>query len=191
MIITFNGLISLVAGLIWLALILFLRFKLKKSKVYLVFFTVFFVYFCGVINYTQFPIILNEDMKREIGQNVWRDMNVVPLSFSQISIKPSILNVLLTVPFGFGVSFIIKVDNKKVIWLGFLLGLLLESLQLIGALLSGFTFRYVDINDVIFNFVGVVLGYGIFKILMIYLKLYTRESTMPKNPFLQYIHDIQ
>lgn len=117
--------------------------------------------------------------------------DVVPLSFSQISIKPSILNVLLTMPFGFGVSFIIKVDNKKVIWLGFLLGLLLESLQLIGALLSGFTFRYVDINDVIFNFVGVVLGYGIFKILMIYLKLYTRESTMPKNPFLQYIYDIQ
>jgi uncharacterized membrane protein YccC len=45
MIITFNGLISLVAGLIWLALTLFLRFKLKKSKVYLVFFTVFLCIF--------------------------------------------------------------------------------------------------------------------------------------------------
>lgn len=82
-----------------------------------------------------------------MGQNVWRDANFIPFNQSLLAIETSLLNILLTIPFGFEISFITKVNFKKAAILGLLLGVLLESLQLIVALVVGFTFRYVDAND--------------------------------------------
>lgn len=75
--------------------------------------------------------------------------------------------------------------------LGVLLGCLLESLQLVIALIVGFTFRYIDINDVIFNFCGVVLGYSLFKIFMFAFKLSVHKLNISLNSFLKYIYEIK
>lgn len=147
MLIDFDESIMIVAALVWIILISLLKIKYKKSYTYLIFFTIFFIYLCNVLKYTQFPIILDEEIKREMGQNVWRDANFIPFNQSLLAIETSLLNILLTIPFGFGISFIPKVNFKKVAILGLLLGVLLESLQLIVALVVGFTFRYVDAND--------------------------------------------
>jgi len=167
MLIDFDGYTLIGAVLLWGFLVLILKFKCKKSVTYLFFFSIFYVYLCKVLDYTQFPIILSEDTKREIGQNVWRDANFIPFHPHAFAVKTSLLNILLTMPFGFGLPFIAKVNWKKISILGVLLGVLLEMLQLAIALIVGFTFRYVDINDVIFNFCGVIFGYGIFKAVMI------------------------
>ncbi|WP_394328186.1 VanZ family protein [Caldicoprobacter faecalis] len=109
-----------------------------------------------VIKYTQFPIILNDEMRSIIGQNVFRDSNFLPFANLKYNLKYIILNTVMTIPFGFGICFLIKTSFKKVILLGFGLGFSLELMQLIIALIVGFTFRYVDVNDIIFNTCGAV-----------------------------------
>jgi glycopeptide antibiotics resistance protein len=187
----FEGIISLGAFLIWLILALLLKVRFKKTYTYLFFFTIFYVYICNVISYTQFPIFINEQMKQDIGQNVCRDANFIPLNPSHFVLATSLLNVLLTIPFGFGLPFIAKANLKKMMMLGLLLGVCLETLQLIVALLVGFTFRYVDINDVLFNFTGVMIGYLMFMILIPVYRFIIRKYNIKMNGFLSYIYNVQ
>jgi len=191
MIIDFDGYIFVGAVLVWGLLVLFLKLKLKKSLTYIFFFSIFYIYLCKVLDYTQFPIILNEETKRETGQNVWRDANLIPFHPQHFAVKTSLLNVLLTIPFGFGLPFIAKVNWKRISTLGVLLGVSLEMFQLVIALFVGFTFRYVDINDVIFNFCGVIFGYGTLKAFMIVFRFLVHKMGIRLNPFLRYIYEIE
>ncbi|PFR51775.1 VanZ family protein, partial [Bacillus cereus] len=69
------------------------------------------------------------------------------------------------------------------------LGVLLETLQLLSALYAGFTFRYVDINDVIFNCMGVILGYGISKGFTLVYRAFIHKFDIKLNSFLRYIYE--
>ncbi|WP_240371348.1 VanZ family protein [Anoxybacteroides rupiense] len=190
MLIDFDGSILIGAVLLWGFLIVLLKWKFKKTNLYLIFFSLFYIYLCNVLNYTQFPIILDPEMKKEIGQNVWRDANFIPFNLHKEDMKTSLLNTLLTIPFGFGIPFIAKVNCKRIALLGVLLGICLECLQLIIALIVGFTFKYVDMNDVLFNFSGAILGYGLFQAFMILFKAWIHKLNIKLNPFLKYIYEI-
>ncbi len=74
-----------------------------------------------------------------------------------------ILNVILTIPFGFLVNFLFKVNWKKVLWLSLASGLLIESAQLMLSLVFG-AYRTVDISDVLLNGVGSLIGFMLYKI---------------------------
>ena len=187
MLIDFDESIILISAFFWIIIILFLKLKYKKSYVYLFFFTIFFIYLCNVLKYTQFPIILDGEMKKDIGQNVWGYANFIPFNPDYFAIKTSLLNILLTIPFGFGLPFISKVSFKKIAVLGFLLGVFIEILQLIIALMVGFTTRYVDVNDIIFNFSGVLLGYGVFKLFLKSFKFLIKKNNIELNSFLKFI----
>lgn len=73
----------------------------------------------------------------------------------------TLLNILLFIPFGFLVPAIWKERRslKKVALMGFGLSLIIETLQI-------FTFRLTDIDDLIFNTLGAVLGYYIWIIFL-------------------------
>ncbi|MCM1261300.1 MAG: VanZ family protein [Butyrivibrio sp.] len=73
----------------------------------------------------------------------------------------TLLNILLFIPFGFLVPALWKERRslKNVALLGFGLSLLIETLQI-------FTFRCTDIDDLIFNTLGAVLGYYIWIIFL-------------------------
>jgi glycopeptide antibiotics resistance protein len=73
-------------------------------------------------------------------------------------------NILLTIPFGFGINFIARVTPQIVFWLAITVGLIFEMLQLVISLIIRNPFRSVDINDVLLNATGVLLGNGIFKL---------------------------
>lgn len=191
MLIDFEGPIFILAVLILIGLVIFLKVKRKKAYLYLIFFSVFYIYICKVLDYTQFPIIFDDYMRSEIGQNVWRDANWLPFNPNTFAIKTSLLNVLLTVPFGFGIPFIVKVNLKKIVLSGFLFSLLLEGMQLLTALAIGFTFRYIDVNDLIFNTMGAVLGYGLFKLFMTVFKKLINKFEVSMNPFLTYIYETE
>jgi len=133
------------------SLICYIYYCSEKEKRQYIFDSIFYVYVFFVIKYTQFPIILNDEMRSIIGQNVFRDSNFLPFANLKYNLKYIILNTVMTIPFGFGICFLIKTSFKKVILLGFGLGFSLELMQLIIALIVGFTFRYVDVNDIIFN----------------------------------------
>ncbi len=152
----------LISALIWVSIIAFLRLKRKKPAVYLFFFTIFFIYIITVFKYTQFPIYFIESM-RAYGQNVWTNMNFIPfITLGYQDLQSSVFNILLTIPFGFGLPFITHFRIRQVIIYSTLFTITLEALQLLTALMAGHTFRVVDINDVLFNITGAIIGYILF-----------------------------
>ncbi len=165
----FNVLAVVLVSLIWLAIILFLWLKKKKSLVYLVLFTVFYIYLVKVLDYTIFQfqslLLLKYFVPSLIlnGQAVGETINLVPLiTLTAGDLKTSLLNILLLIPFGFGLPFVANFRMKKVVVIGVCFSIFIELLQLITGLIAGSTFRIVDINDVLFNTLGVVVGYLLF-----------------------------
>ena len=76
-------------------------------------------------------------------------------------------------PFGFGLPFITTFCVKRIVVIGTLFSIAIELLQLITGLTARMTFRIADINDVIFNTVGVAIGYVLF---IGFVRIYRRIS---------------
>lgn len=157
----------LLFGLIWIGLVTFLR--LKKSLAYLIFFTIFYIYIIKVLDYTLFQfqslVLLKYFMPNLIlnGQTAGKSINLIPLiTLTPQDLKTSFLNILLLIPFGFGLPFITNLRMKKIVVMGALFSIVIEFLQLITGFMAKITFRIADINDVIFNTVGVAIGYILF-----------------------------
>lgn len=188
MLIDFSLLAPIAILLLIVSLIIFKK-KYKKDNIYLFFYSIFFIYICYVISYTQFPIILNDEMRSAIGQNVFRDSNFIPIinHLTVPDLKFAILNIIMTIPFGFGLPFLTKASFKKILLLGFLLGCAIEIMQLFVALIVGFTLRYVDINDVIYNTLGAIIGYGFFKLFSIFFRYLIKKHNLKLNSFLKSI----
>jgi len=126
----FNLLTVLLLGLIWIGIITFLR--LKKSPAYLMFFTIFYVYIVKVLDYTLFQfqslLLLKYFMPDLIlnGQTAGKSMNLIPLiTLTPQDLKTSLLNILLLIPFGFGLPFITNFRMKKIIVMGALFSIVI------------------------------------------------------------------
>jgi glycopeptide antibiotics resistance protein len=184
---------ALLFGLIWFGMVAFLRLK-KKSFAFLIFFTLFYVYLYKVLDYTLFQfqslLLLKYFMPDLIleGQTAGKSINLIPLiTLTPEDIQTSLLNILLLIPFGFGLPFITNLRMKAVVVIGALFSVVLEFLQLITGFIAGITFRIADINDVVFNIVGVVIGYILF---IGFVRIYRRISRKWKiatNPILRHI----
>lgn len=163
----FDLLLILIAGLIWIALLLWL--KKKKRFLFLIFFTVFYIYIYNVLDFTLFQIqsllILKLFTPKLIlnGIEAEKSINLLPLiTLTSEDVKTSLLNILLFVPFGFGLPFITNFQMKIVIVIGMFFSIGIELLQFLTGYLAKITFRIADINDVIFNTVGATIGYVLF-----------------------------
>lgn len=159
----------LLFGSIWCGIVIYLRAKQRASLVYLVLFTVFYIYLYKVLDYTLFQfqslLILKHFLPGLIlnGATARESINLVPLITLTIAdLRTSLLNVLLMMPFGFGLPFITNLGVMRVVVIGGLFSIVIELLQLITGLLAQTTFRIADINDVIFNVAGVAIGYVLF-----------------------------
>ena len=112
---------------------------------------------------------------------------VVPLiTLTSEDIKTSLLNILLLVPFGFGLPFITNFRMRKIVEIGALFSIGIEFLQLITGLIAKITFRIADINDVIFNTAGVAIGYVLF-VGFLRICRYTFNWKTSTNLILRYI----
>jgi len=122
------------------------------------------------------------------GQTVGKEMNLIPfITLTPQDLKTSLLNILLLMPFGFGLPFITNFRMKKIVIIGALFSIVIEFLQLITGYVAKITFRIADINDVIFNTVGVAIGYILFVgFVRIYLHISHNWETSA-NPILRYI----
>ena len=190
----FDLLTILLSGLIWVGMVTFLRLKKKESLAYLIFWTIFYVYLVKVLDYTLFQyqslallkyftpdLILN-------GQTAGDSMNLIPLiTLTSQDLETSLLNILLLIPFGFGLPFITNFRMKKTVVMGALFSIFIELMQLITGYMAKITFRIADINDVIFNKAGVAIGYLLFAgFVSIYRHLYDNWE-ISVNPILRYI----
>jgi glycopeptide antibiotics resistance protein len=187
-------LIVLIFGVIWIGMVRFLWLKKKKGPVYLMFFTVFYVYIVKVLDYTLFQfqsLVLLKHLDPGLilnGQTAEKSMNLIPLiTLTRQDLETSLLNVLLLIPFGLGLPFITNSRMKQTVVMGALFSIVLEWLQLFTGFLAKITFRIADINDVIFNTVGAAIGYILF---IGFIRIYRHIShdwEISVNPILQYI----
>jgi glycopeptide antibiotics resistance protein len=159
----------LLFGSIWCGIVGFLRVTRKKSVVHLLFFTIFYIYLYKVLDSTLFQfqsLILLKRFVPELmlnGVAAGNTFNLIPLvTLTTDDLRTSLLNILLMMPFGFGLPFITNSGAKRIVVTGALFSIAIELLQLITGLTANMTFRIADINDVIFNTAGVAIGYLLF-----------------------------
>ena len=118
--IDFDWLIMMPLSFLYIGIV-FYYVKYKKRKVpYIIVFTLFFTYMAEVLKYTQFLICLNMDMEELNRQCV----NYIPFHFLSIEdVETFVLNIIITVPFGFLVPILYKCDWRKIIVSGIFLAL--------------------------------------------------------------------
>lgn len=164
-----NTVIIVLTVLIWINIIVFLRLYKRKSFIYLFFFTIFYIYLFKVLDYTllqfQSLLFLKHFLPnlRLNGVQAGRSVNLIPLlTLTLKDVKTSLLNILMMMPFGFGLPFITDFRFKKVVIAGLSLSIVIEFLQLTTGFMANTTFRIADVNDLIFNTLGVAIGYILF-----------------------------
>lgn len=177
-------------GLGILAALLAFLARQGRSFWYLLFFSIFGIYLLIVVSVVVFPIVplLPEDPFKP-------RLNLIPFYFGrcdmpELCVGLVVENILLTVPFGFGISFILSLKPGDFFWLTPLVGFALEVIQLVVSFAFRSAFRAIDINDVILNAAGVLLGYGIFRLFgYLYLSV-THKFEMHHKFLFAYIHNV-
>lgn len=168
--------IAFCGGFILLVLWIIISSVMKKSTARKILISLFIVYMTAVASITIFPIIIEPELM------VITDKSIRLIPFSTISdlltnatFKTIVLqifgNILMTIPYGVAVPFL--VERKR--WYHYLIYTLafpiaIELSQLIICLLTNSFYRTVDIDDVILNSIGIVIGYGVYKILPKFIK---------------------
>ena len=96
----------------------------------------------------------------------FRSANLIP--FAGFTVEQGLMNAVLFVPLGFLIPLVFHGLNKrgwgKVLLASFGISLMIEVLQLFHE------WRSFDINDLIFNTLGGLAGYGIYVLLMMLLR---------------------
>lgn len=153
------------------------RYYIKNksiNKLREVFINLFFIYFLILVNLTIFKfeeLIINFDTRFYINYIPFVEtIKMFRNDFADIHIAlyNVIGNILFFIPLGFCIPLFFNKKNKlsKVILYGFTASLTIEVLQL-------FTpYSITDIDDIIFNTLGTVIGFIIFNIIYTILKNY-------------------
>ena len=177
---------------ILLAALVILR-RRKHSLAYLLFFSIFWVYVMAGLDKTFFPIAINGqfvDVMRQ--QPLFSQVNLVPFSISTHGLPAAgyfviFNNILLTIPFGFGLNFLRRLKVKDILWFSISVGLGIELMQLALTLLLRYPYRVVDINDVWLNALGVLIGYGLFQAFAWLYRDFTQRLNIKSRGFLAYL----
>ncbi len=169
--------IPFLCGLGVLCIMLVILRRRKQSWPFLFFFSVFWVYLLVMVGMVLFPIPrltpADADSWSQRARWIFEKINLIPFDYSRyvyvphmyIFLRDVVANILLTMPFGFGFSFVVRLRAKRVPALAILAGVGIETAQLIADLILGMNYRSVDINDSIMNAIGVMLGYVIYRLI--------------------------
>lgn len=165
MLIDFDLITIIIGAVCYLIWCWFIHKKYHKEKIYYIYSTIMFIYFMVLIKVTLFPIMMIDGMPSNVKGNV----NFIP--FVNGIGRTDILNLIMTIPFGIGMPFVSKINSlTRSAISGAVLGGCIELIQYIETFLTGgFTLRTIDINDVIFNCAGSIVGfillYGVAKMI--------------------------
>ena len=180
----------LLVGMTALIAILIILWKKKYRLSYLFFFSIFWIYLLFVFGAIIFPI----HPLPEIYSFRLRT-NFIPFYFGacyipRLCLRNIIGNILLTIPLGFGISFVAQLKSRNFLWLAILAGTVFETLQLVLGLTFRSSFRVIDINDVILNGLGVGAGYLLFRLFGFFYLFITKSFEMHRMPFFVYVHEV-
>lgn len=139
--------------------------------------TCFLLYFyiIIVISITVFPIPMHKELLNDVRQIWMLKNNFVPFKSMYEIVKtmylPTILrqvggNILLFVPLGYLVPIVFKKVStiNKVLLIGLSCSVGIELLQALISLLIRATYRVTDIDDVILNTIGTLIGFIMLKL---------------------------
>ena len=179
--------------IIWIILMIKMR---KHKKMYLLFITLIIIYATVVIDVTILPMPFNKVAIQNARMYPFvplHSINLVPFFFekfiSPLELKFHVLNILMFVPMGIILSFYNESKFSKVLFKSFLWSLAIELIQLLlGILVSGT--RIVDIDDLIMNTIGGVIGYLVFILIIrpLYRVVFKKEIyTLRENKFIEEI----
>lgn len=152
-----------------LCMLLVIIWYRKRNFSYVLCLLIFGSYVLYALDITLFPIAISGDTANAMRQNrrVSSFVNFILFNFdfsTHLVMRQMLQNILLTVPFGFGIHFLIKLRLKDMLWLTFMVGMSIEAAQIVISLLLRYPHRVIDINDVILNAIGVIVGYGLFRV---------------------------
>ena len=177
-------------------LIIILRLA-KKSWPYLFFFSIFWIYSLFLVGLVVFPIPLVAPIHIDkLGisfQSALSEIHLIPHNyrdfdhFSTYTTFEILANVLLTIPFGFGILWVWPSLSNKMLLVALLVGLFNETAQFILTVIWGFNIRVVDINDVILNSTGVLIGYILFLIFTWSLRRIIKVFRIEPGGIMKYI----
>jgi glycopeptide antibiotics resistance protein len=164
MMIDFDGRAVLIGMGVLCIILPVLRWQ-KRSLSYLLFFSIFWTYLLAVVQVVIFPIFTNTNPSNA---RFIPSINLLPFYFGDCSmfnlcVRGIAENILLTIPFGFGINFLIKIKPTTIPWLAIFVGFAFEFSQLVISVILRSGYRTIDISDVIFNNIGVLIGYGLFR----------------------------
>ncbi len=154
-------LIDFIALALLYAFVFFRKWKGKGKDVLLVN-TLMYVYLSFVLYFTLMPIITNIPLALN---HPYKPMNLVPFIDIVMArgdfIRQVVLNIIMTIPFGFLFPLIQRETAKfsRTIVFCFLMSLGIELLQPFS-----FSGRSSDITDLITNVTGGIIGYGFYMI---------------------------
>lgn len=176
--------------------ILFTQWRRKHNLPYIFFLSLFVGYLMYGIDKVFFPLEISgsfSDAMRHLP--ILSSVNFVPFYFGQFGLTAGglrflVYNILLTLPFGFGINFLTRMNVKKIVSVSIFLGLGLEIAQLLLSLALRYPYRVVDINDAMFNAFGVILGYGFFKLFARLYLLIIGQDTYNKDTLSLYLYEV-
>lgn len=184
-------------GIIVLFLFLSVLWKRKRNFSFLLFFSIFWVYLLYGFDKVFFPIDTSGSFvdQMRLHTPIMSRVNIVPFYFGQYGFTLEglisvLYNIVLTIPFGLGLNFISRVKSKDFLIISLFLGVGIELIQLSISLLLRYPYRVVDINDSMSNALGVLIGYGLFRLFAwIYLWI-SQRLTLEHGGLSLYIYNI-
>lgn len=174
----FNLLVISICAILYIPFLI-IFFKRNYSIEKHIFCLTFYVYFCLIIKYTFFPIPVDISMFREIFKGKGLGTNIIPFKniygilkmayYGNIALALRQIggNLILFAPLGYLLPLIFK--NKlntfiKISITALIFSASIEIIQFTANCFMGFPYRAADIDDIILNTIGAVLGYLLFKL---------------------------
>ncbi len=140
----------------------------KRSPSYLFCCALFGLYVLSAVDRTFFPLDISGAYADDMRQIPFMSgVNLKPVAFGpfgrlQMTLPGLLLNVMLTIPFGFGVNFLARVGARSFLWLALVVGFGIEIVQLVISLLLRYPYRVIDVDDALMNTLGLWIGYALF-----------------------------
>lgn len=183
----FDSVALVIFGVIGVGLITMLKVAKKKTIEYLITFALLYIYILMVIKYTFFPIMYSDTFRQTF---VYRStqINLIPLlTLTSDGVHESFLNVILFLPFGFLMSIFLKPKYKKVIVWSAVSSLGIELTQFLISYVTSVYFRVSDINDVLFNTVGVIIGVAMYLLFRLVMRRILKNRKVLESRLLKFI----
>ena len=167
----FFYIISIPIYILLLVVVILQKVSIKKIIIR----SLFYFYIISILAVTIFPIPIQG--LKEIGLYGWGNNNFIPfvsildISFNDnlsitIKIKQIIGNIVLFIPMGFFIPLIWKCKKyfRKALLIGILCSLSIELLQYIISLLLEFNYKVTDVDDILLNTLGFIIGFFLYRL---------------------------